>query len=146
MAKLELDFPVWVKIQNVGAKEQAFQPYHENFNVAVPAGVSFEFPVQTLGQYVYYTNQAVEGLEVSKIAEADDASATNIVLNVGGEATISLVITNISERIKAFNVYRENFNVELAAGDAIEFETQTVGQTLFYLAQADKDLTVAQAE
>lgn len=144
--EMVLDFPEWIKIENVGESAQAFQPYHENFNVTVPAGVSIEFPVHTLGQYFYYINQATKGLDVDRIDSADKASETNIVLNVGGGNTINLIITNISERVKAFNLYREDFDVTLEAGDTIEFETQTVGQTLFYLAQADKDLTVEQGK
>ena len=140
----ELQFPVWVKVENVSDKEQSFQPYHENFNVAIPAGVAIEFKALNLGQYVYYTKQATANLAVSTLEQADDASDTIIVLNVDAEHALTLLITNVANRVKGFNVYRENFNVDLAAGDAIQFETNTVGQTLYYLAQADKDLTVAQ--
>lgn len=139
MATLNIELPAIMKITNTGASAQSFQPYHENFNVGIPAGVSVEFEVMTAGQYFYYMKQAKENLVVEKIAEFDVASETITVIDV--PATITL--TNISNRIKTFQPYHENFSVEMQAGDVINLEATTVGQVLYYVAQRDSDLSVA---
>lgn len=140
MAELTISLPVILKITNIGTHAQAFQPYHENFNVVVPAGVSVELEATTVGQYFYYTKQATGNLTVETIQSFDNASATNIVIDLPAVVTL----TNISARVKAFNPYRENFMVELNAGDVLNLEATTAGQVLYYLAQADKDLTVTE--
>lgn len=140
MATLTIELPVIMKITNTGATAQAFQPYHENFNVVIPAGVAVELEATTVGQYFYYMNQATKLLTVEKINSFDTASATIIVIDLPAIVTL----TNISNKVKAFNPYRENFMVEIAAGDSIELEATTAGQVLYYLAQADKDLTVSE--
>ena len=140
MATLTITTPAIVKITNTGLKEQSFQPYHENFMVTIPAGVSVEIETTTVGQYLYYTKQATTNLTVETIGSFDDASDTIIVINTPALVTL----TNISQRVKAFQPYRENFAVELNAGDSIVLETATAGAVLYYLAQADKDLTVTE--
>lgn len=140
MSTLTVELPVKLKISNTGSSAQSFQPYHENFNVAVPAGVSIELEATTVGQYFYYVRQATKGLEVEVIAEFDEESASIVVI----ELPAMITLTNVSSRVKTFNPYRENFSVEIAAGDAIELEATTAGQVLYYLAQADADLTVAE--
>ena len=129
-----------MKITNTSDKAQVFQPYHENFNVTIPAGVAVEFEVETAGQYFYYIKQATTTLTVEKIAEFDIASDSIIVIDLPALVTL----TNVSTNVKAFQPYRENFTVQIAAGDSIVLETTTAGQTLYYLAQADKDLTVTE--
>ena len=141
MATLTITLPVILKITNIGAHAQSFQPYHENFTVAVPAGVAVELEATTFGQYAYYMKQACEGLTVEKIAEFDVASASIIVIDVPAMVTL----TNVSNRVKAFTPYRENFMVDIAAGDSIVLEASSCGQVLYYLAQADADLTVTEA-
>lgn len=140
MAELTITLPVILKITNNGTTNQSFQPYHENFNVVIPAGVSVELEATTAGQYFYYMNQVTSNLSVTKINSFDSASESIIVINLPAIVTL----TNISNRVKTFNPYRENFAVEIAAGDTIKLEATTAGQVLYYLAQADKDLTVSE--
>ena len=141
MATLTITTPAIIKITNTGDKAQSFQPYHENFMVTIPAGVSVELEATTVGQYLYYTKQATNNLTVEAIESFDEASDTVIVIDTPALVTI----TNVSNRVKAFQPYRENFAVELAATDSIVLETATAGAVLYYLAQADKDLTVTEA-
>lgn len=140
MSTLTITLPVIMKIVNTGANAQSFQPYHENFKVTIPAGTTLEFEASTAGQYFYYMKQATKDLEVSTIQSFDSASATIIVIDLPAIVTL----TNVSNRVKNFNPYRENFMVEIAAGDSIELEATTTGQVLYYLAQADSDLTVSE--
>lgn len=141
MSTLTITLPAIIKVVNGSDRAQSFQPYHENFMVTVPAGTTVEFEVTTAGQYFYYMNQATDKLAVSSIAEFDNASATIIVIDVPAMVTL----TNVSNRVKKFVPYRENFPVEIAAGDAISLQADNVGQVLYYLAQADADLTVSEA-
>lgn len=140
MAELTITLPVIMKITNIGEHAQAFQPYHENFNVALPAGVAVELEAVTVGQYFYYMNQAAKDLTVEVIESFDTASESIVVIDLPAIVTL----TNISSRVKTFNPYRENFAVEMQKGDIINLEATTAGQVLYYLAQADKDLTVSE--
>lgn len=139
MSTLNITLPAIMKITNLRDRPQSFQPYHENFSVGIPGGCSLEFEVMTAGQYFYYLKQAAEDLVVEEIQEFDTASSTIIVIDVPAMITL----TNISNRIKTFQPYRENFSVEMQAGDVIELEATTVGQVLYYTAQADSDLSVS---
>ena len=139
MSTLTIELPAIIKISNTGSKPQSFQPYHENFTVSVPEGIAVEFEVATAGQYFYYMKQAVEGLAVEELASFDVASDSIIVIDLPSMVTL----TNVSSRIKTFRPYRENFDVELGAGDVVKLEATTTGQVLYYTAQADSDLTVS---
>lgn len=55
-----------------------------------------------------------------------------------------VTITNTSDKAIRFVPYRENFTTVVAAGDSVELEATTVGQVLYYLAQATDGLTVKQ--
>ena len=140
MSELTISLPKILKVTNSGEGAKSFQPYHENFNVSVPAGVAVEFEVNTAGQYFYYMKQAEKGLQVESIDSFDTASASIIVIDLPAMVTL----TNVSSRVKSFNPYRENFAVSMEAGDIINLEASTVGQVLYYLAQADSDLTVSE--
>ena len=131
--EIKVELPVIMKVSNVGSIRLAFQPYHENFSVNVPAGTSVEFEVATVGQYFYYMEQATKkGLEVSKLSAFDSASDTIIVIDLPSLVTLE----NVVENAVNFNPYRENFPVTIAKGDKIVLEATTAGQVLYYLAQA----------
>lgn len=130
--------PCIIKIHNAGEKTEAFAPYRENFKVELIAGATIEFEVNTAGQWFYYERQATNNLEVTKINEFDEESATLKVIDLPAIVTL----TNVSSRVKGFVPYHENFQVDMQPTDVIELETTTAGQTLYYLAQADSDLTV----
>ena len=55
-----------------------------------------------------------------------------------------ITIENKADRAIGFVPYRENFTVEIAAGDAVALEAKTAGQVFAYLAQeqVNKDITV----
>ena len=54
-----------------------------------------------------------------------------------------ITIKNNTSKAMNFIPYRENFQVEIIAGDEYEFEAETAGQVLYYLAQ---DTTGADAQ
>lgn len=132
--------PCIIKIHNVGDKLESFAPYRENFQVNLAAGATIEFEVNTAGQYFYYVRQATKNLEVSQISEFDTESATLKVIDLPAIVTL----TNISSRVKGFVPYHENFQVDMEPEDVIKLECTTIGQVLYYLAQADADLTVTE--
>lgn len=54
-------------------------------------------------------------------------------------------INNVGSEAKTLQVYvpnKDSFVISVPAGAAIDIITQSAGETLTYLAQADKDLTV----
>lgn len=54
-------------------------------------------------------------------------------------------INNVGSEAKTLQVYvpnKDSFVISVPAGAAIDITTQSAGETLTYLAQADKDLTV----
>lgn len=61
-------------------------------------------------------------------------------INVSAPAIIK--ISNVSDKVKTFQAYKENFMTNLVAGASLEFEVSTSGQVLYYLAQAVEGLTV----
>lgn len=55
-----------------------------------------------------------------------------------------VTIENKSDIVMRFVPYKENFTVNVAAGDKIILEAATTGQVLYYLAQATDGLEVTQ--
>ena len=139
MATLTIELPVIMKLANTGSKKVSFQPYHENFTVNIAASTAVEFEVKTAGQYFYYMEQATKtGLVVSKLSAFDEASSSIIVIDLPSMVTLAA-----SENVN-FIPYRENFTVAIAKNDSVVLEAETVGQVLYYLAQAqvNKGITV----
>ena len=117
----KITLPATMKL-TAGAEGAKFAPYKENFVTSVAANSAIVLKVETVGQYFYYKNQGfVEGTAAEK----------DLVINV--PATIT--ITNNSGKAMNFIPYRENFQQEVVAGEAYEFEATTAGQVLYYLAQ-----------
>lgn len=143
MATKTITTPAKMKISNTSATmSKTFVPYRENFNSTLAAGKSIEFEVERSGQVLYYLAQATEGLTVTQIENFDEASSNIIVIPT--PATITL--TNTSSTVsKTFVPYRENFTTSIPAGDSVVLSVKTVGQVLYYLAQATEGLTVAYA-
>lgn len=56
-----------------------------------------------------------------------------------------VTISNKSDTVMRFVPYKENFTVNVAAGDNVILEATTAGQVLYYLAQATEGLEVTQA-
>lgn len=135
-----ITLPAIVKLANTSDKKISFQPYHENFSVAIPAGNAVEFEVNTAGQFFYYEKQATEvGLVVTHPAELEQTKDTLIVIDLPSLVTL----TNTDTNIVNFVPYRENFTVSIGVGDAIVLEATTVGQVLYYLAQAQVNKGIA---
>lgn len=141
MAELDIKTPAIIKIANGSDRAVAFVPYRENFVTVLPAGKTLEFTVKHSGQVLYYLGQATKGLTVEVIEALDAASEDIIVLNTPATITIA----NVSDKVQTFVPYKENFMHEVAVGDSVKLDVETVGQVLYYLAQAIKDtLTVTQ--
>ena len=142
MANIDVKVPAKIKIKNTSTRAISFIPYRENFASTLAAGKTFEFPVDRAGQVFYYLKQATEGLEVSQISAFDEASADILVY----ETPALMTISNTSDLIKSFFPYKENFPVEVNPEDSYVVEVSTVGQILYYMAQATKGLTVTYAK
>lgn len=142
MADIEIKVPANIKLANTSDRAISFVPYRENFVTTLAKGVTLEFPVDKAGQVLYYLQQATEGFAVSQIASFDSASETVKVF----ETPAVMTIANTSDVVKAFVPYRENFNVDVKAGDTYKVEASTIGQILYYMAQATEGLTVSYAK
>lgn len=136
---IEIKLPAKLKIKNSSERSIAFVPYRENFVSVLAAGKTFEFPVDKAGQVLYYLQQNIEGFEVSQIAAFDVVSEDIVVY----ETPAIMTIANASDKVKSFVPYKENFTVDVAAGDTYKIEATTVGQILYYNAQATDGLTVS---
>lgn len=58
-------------------------------------------------------------------------------------------INNVGSEAKPLQVYvpnKDSYVISVPAGAAIDIVTQSAGESLTYLAQADKDLTVVMAQ
>ena len=116
-----ITLPATMKL-SAGAKGAKFAPYKENFVTSVATNSALVLKVETVGQYFYYKNQGfVEGT----------AAENDLVINVPAIITIA----NYTDKAMNFIPYRENFQQEVKAGEAFEFEAATAGQVLYYLAQ-----------
>lgn len=142
MAEIKIALPAKIKIVNSSDRAIAFAPYRENFSSVLAAGKTLEFPVDRAGQVLYYLEQATDGLAVSQITDFDSNGGNITVL----ETPAIMTIENIGDIVKAFQPYKENFIVNVEVGDKYEIEVTTVGQILYYLAQATEGLKVTYAK
>lgn len=137
-----ISVPAVIKIVNNSNRALSFIPYRENFISVLAAGKTLEFTATTAGQVLYYTKQATEDLVITAQASFDE-NATNLIKL---ETPAIMTITNTSANIKTFQPYKENFDVNVAAGDSYAIEATTIGQVLYYNAQATEGLTVSYAK
>ncbi len=138
---ITIKVPAKIKIVNTSDRAIGFVPYRENFVSSLAKGKTIEFPVDRAGQVLYYLDQTTDGLTVSQIASFD--SGENILVF---ETPAIMTIENTSTIVKAFQPYKENFTVDVVAGDKYEIEVSTIGQILYYLAQATDGLKVTYAK
>ena len=137
MAKTTITLPANMVAKATADRSFKFIPYKENFVTTIPAGKSLALKATTVGQYLYYVKQG--------FIASDEAA--NITINVPAKITIK----NNTDRVMNFIPYRENFQVEIISGDEYEFEAETAGQVLYYMAQdttgpdVDGGLDVTQA-
>lgn len=122
----------YVTLKNTSDKKAAFIPYKENFASYVEAGKTMAIPVKTVGQALYYLNQAKAGFEVENVENAPAASADVFVI----PAAATVTIENLeAERVMGFVPYRENFQVNVQPGEKFVFEIDNPGQFIYYANQ-----------
>ena len=126
-----------VKLTNKSDKVVQFIPYKENFATAIEAGKSIVLPVETVGQVFYYIKQANEDLVVEHAKSGLEKDGDTVIT-----LPQTLTITNESTKSIAFVPYRENFQIDVAAGDSYEFEVRTAGQYIYYFNQETLGLDV----
>lgn len=117
-----------VKLTNVSDRVVQFIPYKENFATAIKAGESMVLPVETVGQVFYYIKQGNKDL---KVTHGKNGLTGDTVITV----PVTLSITNETDKAMAFVPYRENFQIDIAAGDVYQFEVKTAGQYIYYFNQ-----------
>lgn len=142
MADIEIKLPQILKLDNKSDRAISFVPYRENFTTSLKAGTAIEFPVSTSGQVIYYFKQATSDFEVTQLTEFDSASDTLLLFELPSIITLH----NTSSVVKTFQPYKENFTVDIEAGDSYKIEVTTVGQLLYYLAQKTDGLDVSYAK
>lgn len=140
MAEIDVKVPAILKIS--ATKTVPFVPYRENFATRLTAGKAIEFSVETSGQALYYLKQATDGLTVEQVSTFDTTTTDLTVFKLPGIMTIK----NTSTVAIPFIPYRENFEVSVAAEDSYKIEAKTLGQVLYYLAQATDGLDVTYAD
>ena len=121
---MKIDLNKWLKLE---AKERKvrFVPYKENFVTPVDAGDTLWIKAKTVGQYLYYVKNGF--VAAAEVGTGDH----DIVVNVPATITIA----NNADKVMNFIPYRENFQVEVKPGESYEFEAETAGQVLYYMAQ-----------
>ena len=141
---IKIALPQILKVENTSDRALSFVPYRENFVSVLDAGKAFEFQVKTAGQALYYLeqNKTSEGLVVSQLAAFDLAASETLSIF---KTPAVMTLENTSAVIKTFAPYKENFTVDVAAGDKYEIEAETLGQILYYMAQATEGLDVSYA-
>ena len=123
----------YVTLKNTSDKKVAFIPYKENFASYVDAGCTMAIPVKTVGQALYYLNQAKAGFEVANVESVtEDREGKVFVIPAAATVTIENLET---ERTMAFIPYRENFQVDVKPGDKYVFEIDNPGQFIYYANQ-----------
>ena len=142
MALTQINSPQLIKIENTGDSTVGFVPYRENYAYALKAGKTIELTATTSGQALYYLKQATDNLAVTFIDSFDEATEDIVV--IGLPATVTLA--NKTATALNFVPYKENFGEQIAAGDTLSFTATTVGQVLYYLAQANYGFTVSQGQ
>ena len=134
-----------IKLENKTNKTINFVPYRENFATSIEAGNTLELGYETVGQYFYYMKQEALGLTVSVIEKFDVETDTVKVIAVPSKVTITNTNAAGGESV-SFIPYRENFWVDVKAGETYEFDAKTAGQCIYYLNQATEALTVVDAK
>ena len=123
----------YVTLKNTSDKTIAFIPYKENFASYVEAGSTLAIPVKTVGQALYYLNQAKDGFEVENVESVTENREGKVFVV---PATATVTITNLDvDRSAAFIPYRENFQVDVAPNEKYVFEIDNPGQFIYYANQ-----------
>lgn len=134
---IEVKVPQILKIENKTENAVAFVPYRENFQAILAKNGAIEFEAETAGQVLYYLGQTkVTVTEISAFDSKGDDDLTII------KTPMNAVIKNTSELVKSFQPYKENFSVDVEAGDTYKITVKTLGQALYYMGQATEGLTV----
>ena len=142
MAEIDIKVPAKIRIENKSKRALSFAPYRENFTSVLAAGKAIEFSVDRAGQVLYYLQQATDELVVKQLTAFTASDANTTVL----ETPALMTIENTSEAVKSFQPYKENFVIDVNAEDKYVIEVSTLGQILYYLAQATDGLTVTYAK
>lgn len=135
--EIKITLPQILKITNNTDRNVTFVPYRENFVTALAAGAAIEFEVKTAGQVLYYLKQSV--LTVEQLTQFDSEGDDDLKII---KTPAKMLIKNTSSEVKTFVPYKENFTVEVKSGDSYNIPAETLGQVLYYLAQATAGLTV----
>lgn len=132
MAEIKLGY---VTLKNTGDKKVAFIPYKENFASFVNAGCTMAIPVKTVGQALYYMNQAKAGFEVANV-ESVTADKEGKVFVIPATATVTIENKEAEGgKTMAFIPYRENFQVDVKPGESFIFDIDNPGQFIYYANQ-----------
>ena len=137
---IEVKVPQILKIENKTENAVAFVPYRENFQAILAKNSAIEFEAETAGQVLYYLGQTK--VTVTKISAFDSESDDLTLI----KTPMNAVIKNTSQLVKSFQPYKENFSVDVEAGDTYKIVVKTLGQALYYMGQATDGLTVELAE
>lgn len=141
MATKTVTAPAVIKIKNNSTVSKVFAPYKENFPVTLAANGVIELQLKTSGQILYYLEQATKDLSVEIL---NDFDATVGAIKIYAQETVTL--TNNSAKTIGFIPYKENFQYNIGAGDAVSITTSNAGQVLYYLGQATEGLTVTHVQ
>lgn len=133
---IEVKVPQILKIENKTENAVAFVPYRENFQAILAKNSAIEFEAETAGQVLYYLGQSK--VTVTKISAFDSESDDLTLI----KTPMNAVIKNTSQLVKSFQPYKENFSVDVEAGDTYKIVVKTLGQALYYMGQATDGLTV----
>ena len=133
---IEVKVPQILKIENKTENAVAFVPYRENFQAILAKNSAIEFEAETAGQVLYYLGQSK--VTVTKISAFDSESDDLTLI----KTPMNAVIKNTSQLVKSFQPYKENFSVDVEAGDTYKIVVKTLGQALYYMGQATGGLTV----
>lgn len=133
---IEVKVPQILKIENKTENAVAFVPYRENFQAILAKNSAIEFEAETAGQVLYYLGQTK--VTVTKISAFDSESDDLTLI----KTPMNAVIKNTSQLVKSFQPYKENFSVDVEAGDTYKIAVKTLGQALYYMGQATDGLTV----
>ena len=137
--------PAVLLVQNNGDTDAQFIPYRENFKVTIPGNSHVLFPVMTTGQVLYYFNQQYGDLNIRIFDASTEQEMDNFIpvhpANSSDDAYV-ITLSNTSEKVINFIPYKENFAVDIAAGDEMEITVSNVGQVFYYMAQQTDGLEV----
>ena len=124
-----------IKIENTSSKDVVFIPYKENFKFVLGAGKSIGFQVATAEEALYYLGQSFDGAKVTVMSSTGSSTDTYTLYEIPGYVTL----TNTSSQTKVFVPYKENFVVNINAGDSCKIYVETFGKLLYYVGQATEN-------